>query len=509
MQTITLNPQHLTIIEKELLVVLIKKEQMRQYRFVPHAAVTLKANHRYNLMGYDAYLTNSLVVRKSKNFFINQEMRVEILDTNSLGKGGFSDGVYPSLATLRLMPNGRLLPVKEPAKHPRVYKAFSPSSKKEDDQFAITEYEMNQVLGFPAAEPVFTRDYEEGKLSYRSGFTMEWIQGNNLLQIIKNMLEKSAPAPIELMIQTALNIIEQIEGYHLQGVVHCDIKPNNIFVQHEPYLRVRVGDLGLARTLENCDQAIETTPGFAAPELVPSGKPSPASDIFALGRTLMQYLGDPCHFIGFRYYDCARYFVKKLAHIACLSPGQYQEIELALNATQSSCPQRRISLAYLKKAFMHVQFDFELNKTDIEIKMAIDRALFRTKLVLNDSSQLFSGQSVFNDSLGKKQTKLFIALFTQTDTLHKKKLLVALLLSVNCFSLSIQKELFTALGKRTVAHLIKEVLPFSSQEIQKNIALLFAIANKDADFSQKVSEAHDELTNCHVAINHLIQRLSP
>ena len=72
------------------------------------------------------------------------------------------------------------------------------------------------------------------------------------------------------------------------GVLHNDIKPENVFLHKKGNLdpdNLVLGDLGLANTYEDCwDEA--GTPGFMAPEVLLDGVHSPKTDVFRLGVTL-------------------------------------------------------------------------------------------------------------------------------------------------------------------------------------------------------------------------------
>src|SRR5713101_491411 len=111
--------------------------------------------------------------------------------------------------------------------------------------------------------------------------TMDYIDGRDLKSIL---VERGKLAPEE-----AVPIVQQVcrglEAAHTEGVVHRDLKPQNIMVDEQG--RVLVMDFGLARSLELSGRtrtgALMGTPDYMSPEQARSQKVDVRSDLFSLG----------------------------------------------------------------------------------------------------------------------------------------------------------------------------------------------------------------------------------
>lgn len=126
---------------------------------------------------------------------------------------------------------------------------------------------------------------------------MEYVPGNDLKSLLKKNGKMSIPDSIDLMIQACAGI-----GYaHRAGLVHCDIKPQNMLVT--PDMRLKVVDFGIARALANIapDEKTEIvwgSPHYFSPEQAAGNAPSPASDVYSLGIVLFEMLTGELPFKG-------------------------------------------------------------------------------------------------------------------------------------------------------------------------------------------------------------------
>lgn len=85
-------------------------------------------------------------------------------------------------------------------------------------------------------------------------------------------------------------MLDALRHAHAHGVVHRDVKPSNIMVGAEG--RYVLTDFGIASVTDDATVTrtgvVPGTAGYLAPELISGGRPSPASDLYALGATLFE-----------------------------------------------------------------------------------------------------------------------------------------------------------------------------------------------------------------------------
>jgi serine/threonine protein kinase len=135
--------------------------------------------------------------------------------------------------------------------------------------------------------------YEVGEEHDRVFIVMQYLEGQNLAELIWKR-----PLPPGEVLDIAIQAAQALEGAHAAGIIHRDIKPQNILIT--PRGQVKVLDFGLAKhhrpdaadaeTRERLTEAgnLVGTPGFMSPEQWRGREIDARSDIFSLGVTLYE-----------------------------------------------------------------------------------------------------------------------------------------------------------------------------------------------------------------------------
>ena len=115
---------------------------------------------------------------------------------------------------------------------------------------------------------------------------MQYVGGRSLKEFLKERRQaagKPDPIPVDQAIAYLLEVLPAFQYLHDLDLIYCDFKPDNIMQAGD---EIKLIDLGGVRKLDDLASAIYGTIGYQAPEVAEVG-PSVASDIYTLGRTLI------------------------------------------------------------------------------------------------------------------------------------------------------------------------------------------------------------------------------
>ncbi|MDX6481583.1 MAG: eukaryotic-like serine/threonine-protein kinase [Gaiellaceae bacterium] len=148
-------------------------------------------------------------------------------------------------------------------------------------------------LAHPNVVTVIDRGEDQG----RQFIVFEYVEGENL----KEHIVRSAPLPLGRAIELAIAIADGLTFAHEHGLVHRDVKPQNVLISANG--SVKVTDFGIARSLEVDHGMTQTgtvvgTGEYIAPEQATGGQVSAGTDVYSLGVVLWEMLTGNVPFEG-------------------------------------------------------------------------------------------------------------------------------------------------------------------------------------------------------------------
>ncbi|MBX7191435.1 MAG: protein kinase [Sandaracinaceae bacterium] len=114
---------------------------------------------------------------------------------------------------------------------------------------------------------------------------LEYIHGPSLKQVLRD----KGPLPAAELVSIAYQLGEAIDVAHAAGIIHRDVKPDNVLVGEDG--RAKLADFGVARVPDAAltkEGQFLGTPCYAAPETLSEGKYGPHSDLFSFAAVLYE-----------------------------------------------------------------------------------------------------------------------------------------------------------------------------------------------------------------------------
>ncbi len=164
-----------------------------------------------------------------------------------------------------------------------------PHVQYESDVVFYERFRREEEIGRRIQHPNVVRILEPREKS-RMYMAMEYVEGRTLSAILR----EARPLPVQGALEIARQVCDALACLHAHGVVHRDIKPDNIHVTSTG--RVKILDFGIALlesarrlTWAGLSHAIGT-PEYMAPEQIRGRRGDARTDVYALGTMLYEML---------------------------------------------------------------------------------------------------------------------------------------------------------------------------------------------------------------------------
>ena len=164
-----------------------------------------------------------------------------------------------------------------------------------DEQF-LTRFQLEARTVARLKNPGLVAVYDQGTDARHPFLVMELIEGGTL----RELLSERGPMPPHAVVAVLRPVLGGLAAAHLAGLVHRDVKPENVLISDDG--DVKIADFGLVRAVAAAGitsaSVILGTAAYLSPEQVRNGSSSPRSDVYSVGILTYELLTGRTPFTG-------------------------------------------------------------------------------------------------------------------------------------------------------------------------------------------------------------------
>jgi serine/threonine protein kinase len=163
-----------------------------------------------------------------------------------------------------------------------------------DDERFVARFRREALAVAKLIHPNIVQVYDTGLDDHRHYIVMEYVDGRSGAQI----LQRHGPVGPETAAEAGIQACAGLDYAHRRGIIHRDVKPGNLMLTGGPVgggeMTVKLTDFGIARAIEQTRitqvGSVVGTAAYLSPEQVRGEEATPATDVYALGVVLYQFL---------------------------------------------------------------------------------------------------------------------------------------------------------------------------------------------------------------------------
>lgn len=195
------------------------------------------------------------------------------------------------------------------------------------------------------AHPNIVTVHDVGQDGNTHYIVMEFVEGQDL----KKLIRTQGPFSVERALNIAIQICAGVGYAHRSGLVHADVKPQNVLVADGDM--VKVTDFGIAQALTDAaigerQKVVWGSPHYFSPEQAQGERPTPASDVYSIGVVLFEMLTARLPFIGADQQELAMAHIRDIPpRVTDLNPSVPGQLEQIILKVMSKEPASRYRTA--------------------------------------------------------------------------------------------------------------------------------------------------------------------
>ncbi len=277
--------------------------------------------------------------------------------------------------------------------------------KKRISQFLREAYGLSML-----DHPNIVKLVEFGNYAGKYFLVTEFVEGQSLKSLVSN-----SPVSEEYALFVASEVVSALKYLNKHGIIHRDIKPDNIMISREG--RIVLVDFGLAKEQNqqtlSFEGEMQGTPQFLSPEYINNDrKLTTKVDIYSLGMTLFYAVTGKTAFSGNAVAVVNHHLNTPPPLVTEINPLISGRFALMVSKMVVKDPRKRCSLEELEDLIRHCDPEKALNEDDERTKTLLDiTQKENVKMVLEKSSLQYHSRPV----PGKIAVALTKACDTQED----------------------------------------------------------------------------------------------
>ena len=278
-------------------------------------------------------------------------------------------------------------------------------SDQSTDAISILRFEREAQAATTLAHPNIVEIYDVGEYKNHHYIVMEYVAGKTLKKVIRDR----APLLNLEAVDTMKQLTSAVAEAHKRGIIHRDIKPQNVIVKSDGSLKIL--DFGIATAkgsaqLTHANNVMGSV-HYLAPELAKGEPASPQSDIYALGIVFYEMLTGDVPFKADQAVQIALQHMREpMPSVRKANPNVPQSVEnIIIRATAKNPKLRYQSCDEMLKDLEKCMLPEHQNDKPLSLNDPIDKTPTKQE---KEDTKVGVTRSTSLSRVANKRTKIYI-----------------------------------------------------------------------------------------------------
>lgn len=278
-------------------------------------------------------------------------------------------------------------------------------SDQSTDAISILRFEREAQAATTLAHPNIVEIYDVGEYKNHHYIVMEYVAGKTLKKVIRDR----APLLNLEAVDTMKQLTSAVAEAHKRGIIHRDIKPQNVIVKSDGSLKILDFGIATAKGSAQLTQAnnVMGSVHYLAPELAKGEPASPQSDIYALGIVFYEMLTGDVPFKADQAVQIALQHMREpMPSVRKANPNVPQSVEnIIIRATAKNPKLRYQSCDEMLKDLEKCMLPEHQNDKPLSLKDPIDKTPTKQE---KEDTKVGMTRSTSLSRVANKRTKIYV-----------------------------------------------------------------------------------------------------